>query len=47
MSIELPIFTTIIEAEPWEKNHVARITSSRANCKSSAKPHIIHTQVMA
>lgn len=41
MNIELPIFTTIVEAEPWEKGHIARITSSHVTCKSPAKPRII------
>ena len=47
MNIELPIFTTIVEAEPWEKGHVARITSSRVTRKSPAKPRIIESQVLA
>ena len=41
MNVELPIFTTIVEAEPWEKGHVARITSSRVTHQSPAQPRII------
>lgn len=47
MNTELPIFTTIVEAEPWQKGHVARITSSRVTRKSPDKPRIIESQVMA
>ena len=32
---QLPIFTTIVEAEPWQKDHVARITSLRIARKAT------------
>jgi len=44
---ELPIFTTIVEAEPWQKGHVARITSLRAARTASSKPRIIESKVLA
>ena len=44
---ELPIFTTIVEAEPWQKGHVARITSLRVARKASSKPRIIESRVLA
>lgn len=47
MNTKLPIFTTVVEAEPWENGHIARITSSRVAHKSSAQPRIIESQVLA
>ena len=44
---ELPIFTTIVEAEPWQKGHVARITSLRVARKVSSQPRIIESRVLA
>ena len=41
MNVDLPIFTTVVEAEPWGKGHVARITSSRIIRQSPAQPRII------
>lgn len=47
MNSELPIFTTIVEAEPWPANHVARITSSRITRKAPTQPRIIESRVLA
>ncbi len=47
MNTELPIITTVVEAEPWQKGHVARITSLRVARKASSQPRIIESIVLA
>jgi hypothetical protein len=37
-SIDFPTITTVVQAEPWEKGHVARITSFRP-VTNSPKQH--------
>lgn len=37
-NIDFPSITTIVQAEPWEKGHVARVTAFRP-VMSTSKQH--------
>ncbi|MBR5434615.1 MAG: hypothetical protein IK117_09290 [Bacteroidales bacterium] len=41
-----PKITTVVEAEPWQDKHVARITSFRAVTKTSRQTKNIEAKVL-
>ena len=44
--VDFPNITTVVQAEPWEKGHVARITSFRPVTNTPKQHRIIEASVL-
>lgn len=45
-NVEFPPITTVVQAEPWEKGHVARITSFRPVTNTPKQHRLIVANVL-